>query len=270
MSEGGRIFWNDEEKAQIIERVFSMRQNDPESSLTAIVNRAVAQLPQDRQRQIPSVKSIPWLPEAIKARFAQQRKLVRDNEQAKTTAATAEQQRKDLKSQLTAMVDKARRDALAEADLPTLLIAVADQLLPDDGSELVEIKKRVERLELALSERAAVLAPEPEPAPAPEPKKPSILVVGMLANQNRELMTHFGKDVSLLFMDRDDEKGRVPLASAVVVNAKFIRHALQSRIQSEMHGRAKVYLVKGGLTTVKEKIEIVLGDLGCKSTKERS
>jgi hypothetical protein len=37
-----------------------------------------------------------------------------------------------------------------------------------------------------------------------------------------------------------------------------------------MHGRAKVYLVKGGLTSVKERIETVLGDLGCQSTKELS
>lgn len=269
MSEGGRIFWNDVERAKIIEQVFSMRQNDPESSLTAIVNRAVAQLPKERQRQIPSVKSIPWLPEAIKNKFAEQRKIVRSNEQAQSTVAAATKQHIELQATLTAMVDNARQEALVEADLVTLLVAVADKLQPDDNIDLKAIKTRVARLELILSDAGELEQPE-APAPAPTKKKPTILIVGMLPNQNRELLTHFGKNVSLIFMDRDDEKGKVPLASAAVINAKFIKHALQSRIQSEMHGRAKVYLVKGGLTSVKERIETVLSELGCQSTKELS
>lgn len=259
-----RIFWSDEEKARIVERVFSMRQNDPESSLTAIVNRAVSQLPEERQRQIPSVKAIPWLPEAIKAKFAEQRELVRDHEKATTTAESAEQRHGALKDQLQRMVDNARNEALAEADLGTLLMAVVERLQQSDDAEMKLLKARVEQLERALSARASSPA---TPAPAPEKRKPSILVVGMLPNQNRELVTHFGKDVNLIFMDRDDEKGKVPGAAAAVVNAKFIKHTLQARIQSELHGRAKVYLLKGGLSAVKERVEEVLKELGCRSTK---
>lgn len=258
-----RIFWTEEEKDRIIERVFSMRQNDPESSLTAIVNRAMSQLPEDRRRQVPSVKVIPWLPEAIKQRFAEQRKLVRTHEQVRNEAAVAEQKHSDLRNQLREALDKARREALSKAPLADLLTALVEKLKERDTGELNRLKERVERLE-----RGAAKSPTaPAPEPTPEAKLPSVLIVGMLPNQNRELLTHFGKGVKLVFLDKDNESAAIPNADAAVVNAKFISHTLQARVQREYHGRGKVFLVKGGLSSVKERVETALKELGWQSTK---
>jgi len=59
-------------------------------------------------------------------------------------------------------------------------------------------------------------------------------------------------------MSEDAHKG-VPKADAAVLNAKFIPHSMQAHIQSKFSGTgSKVYLVSGGVTAVKDKIEEVL------------
>ena len=168
-----RIFWTDEEKNRIVERVFSMRQNDPESSLTAIVNRAMSQLPEDRRRQVPSVKVIPWLPEAIKTRFAAQRELVRDHKHAKSVAEVAEQRHTSMRDQLREALDTARREALSKSTLVDLFTAIVEKVKAGDSDEVRRLKERVERLERGVSQSSA------SPASAPVAKLPSVLIVGL-------------------------------------------------------------------------------------------
>jgi hypothetical protein len=249
-TEGGRIRWSEEEKAKIVDRVFSMRQNDPESSLTSIIQRAQQQLPEERRRNIPSVKSIPWLAEAIKRRFAELRKAEQEIKSLKMAATTAQNNSEMLKARLNAMLEEAKSSALEEADVETLLVVLIEKLTAPNEA-LHGLIRRIEALEQKVNRKPL----PPSKIAAPAKKLPTILVVGMLGQQASRLRAQFQNAANLLFFAAGTTQS-VPKADAAVINAKFIPHKTQEFIQSQFKG--KVYLTSGGISSVVDTIEKIL------------
>jgi hypothetical protein len=242
-----RVYWNDEEKRKLVDAVFVMRQNDPDSSLISIINRAQKQFPKDRQRNIPSVKVIPWLSDEVKARFKEQREKVRALDNAKTEASTAKQNQTDLKAKLNKLVDDARTDAIKKTSTEDLLIEVIARLELNQQ----EVNKRLAVLERKFDKP---LAPA---APAPEPKKlPSFLVVGLLPQQQGIIAARFRGRAKLQFMDGDDANRKMPQADYAILNSRWVKHKAQERLTSGFRG--SVHLVNGGLGTIGDRIEELL------------
>lgn len=239
-----KIYWDEDERNRIIQLVFSMRQNDPESSLVAIVNRAMSQLPKDRQRTIPSIKSIPWLAEAIKSRFAEQRQQLSTAESTTQSAEQVKEQHASLRDKLKTMVEQARARALDEASLDDLVLALAARI----GARLDGLEQRVHSLESRPRTQA--------PPPVAQPAKKTVLVVGLLPDQMNHVRAHFRTaPLDLRRLSTDDLSKGVPQADYAVLNTKFLSHKMQSLVQSRV---GKTYLVHGGLSTVIERIEQLL------------
>jgi len=238
-----KIYWDEEERDRIVQLVFSMRQNDPESSLVAIVNRAMSQLSPDRQRVIPSIKSIPWLADAIKDRFTAQRQTLAKTKDAMSSAAASKGTEVALRDKLKTMVDQARARALDEASFDDLVLALAARV----GHRFEMLEGRVSKLEGA---------PQVQEVKAPQQPKKTVLVVGLLSSQANNVRSHFRTaPLALRFLSSDELTKGVPQADCAVVNTKFVSHKMQSFVQSKLK---TVYLIHGGVTTVIDRIEQVL------------
>lgn len=249
----GRIYWDEAEKTRVVEAVFAMRQNDPESSLIAIINRAQKQLPKDRRRSIPSVKAIPWIRIELQKMFDEQRKKARSAESADQAAESAKERQARLQEQLQGMVKKARESALQEAEIEELVGEVLGRFIKDHE----DLRRRVNLLEAKVenSFRAA-----PAPAPVTQPAKlPTVLVVGLLPDQQNKVRAHFRNAADMRFLGSNERSKGVPQADAAVINTKFIPHNLQSLVQRKLAATGgKVYLVSGGLSSVIERVEQLL------------
>jgi hypothetical protein len=246
-----RVYWDDEEKRKLIESVFVMRQNDPDSSLISIINRAQAQFPPDRQRNIPSVKVIPWLSDGLKERFRDMREKARALDSAKTEANAAKQNQTELRQQLNGLVEKARKDALKRLDTEDLVIEIMARMDASNNALLA----RVEALERKVGNGA------PKPALASKPiakKKPTILVVGMLPDQANNLQRRFQARADLRFLAGDAAGRSTPHAQAVVINGKFVAHKTQDLVRSAYSQLKHIHIVHGGQSIVASKIEEVL------------
>jgi len=250
VAEKERIYWNDDEKHKLIDAVFVMRQNDPDSSLISIINRAQAQLPKDRQRTIPSVKVIPWLSEALKTKFRDMREKARALESAKTEATTAKKTQSDLKQRLTDMVSDARRDAIKKTSTEDLLIEIMARV----ETQHQEILQRLARLE-----GRAVPVKVEIPKPKPEKKLPRVLVVGMLASQSHEISARFKGRAELLFLPSDGHERGIPQADVAIINSRFTPHDTQNKVLDAFNNRgAAGHTVHGGVSAVITKIGEIL------------
>ena len=143
LSNKSRIYWDEDEKAHVVEAVFSMRQKDPESSLIAIINRAQQQLPKERRRSIPSVQSVPWVKDAIQNLFAEQREKARVVERTKQSATAAKERQQQLQTQLQELTKKARETALQESSLEDLLIEVIGRITSGQEDLQQRVRKKV-------------------------------------------------------------------------------------------------------------------------------
>ena len=246
-----RVYWDDDEKRKLVDAVFVMRQNDPDSSLISIINRAQAQLPKDRQRNIPSVKAIPWISDALKLRFRGLRDKARALDNAKTEATSAKQGQSQLKDRLNELVTKAREEAISKMSIEDLVVELASRMAINQQ----EVIDRIEALE-----RRAPAPPRvdlSDPSIGPTGSKKTILVVGMLPEQENNLRAKFKGRVDLRFMRGNDVKSTLPYAGHIILNGKFIAHKTQSRVKS-LAGGARVIIVHGGQSAVANKIEEII------------
>lgn len=250
-----RIYWDDDEKQRIVDAVFSMRQKDPESSLIAIINRAQKQLPKERRRVIPSVKSVPWVRVELQKMMDTQREKARTAESASQAAESAKERQTRLQGQLSEMVKKARESAIHEAEIEDLVGEIIGRVFNTQQ----DLERRVNLLEGRVADWGR---PVQVPATTETTKMPSILVVGLLPDQQNKVRAHFRNAADMRFLGSNDRSKGVPQAEAAVINAKFIPHDMQALVQRKFASTGgKVYLVHGGISSVVDKIEKLLPEL---------
>lgn len=257
-----RVYWSDDEKRELIDSVFVMRQTDPDSSLIAIINRVQEQFPPDRQRNIPSVKVIPWLSEQLRERFAEMRRKASALANAKTEVTTVKQGQQALKERLNELVKKAREEAIGKMsteDLAFELLSRMDANQQELHSRMNELEREVTTLKSARHmvnqvTGTTIRLPNATMTPAPKPK--TILVIGMLQEQANNLIKKFKGRAGLRFMRGDDVRSTFPQVDHVILNGKFTAHKVQARVKSQIGELLEI--VSGGQSIVAQKIEEII------------
>lgn len=207
-----RIYWTEEEKRKLVDLVISMRISDPVPSITAIVNHAQEQLPQERRRTIIAASAVGWLVEEAKDRIASLKKLEETVEQLRQQLSAARQEIEVLKQSPASVLS------------PRELMGLAFD--------------RLENRIVAAEARSRVQAPSPASSNGTKKKDatthriPKVLVVGLKGQQAQGIKDALSEvPVTLLFGDERDQ-GLGPQADAVVMT-KFCRHAVWDRIREQ-------------------------------------
>ena len=244
-----RVFWTEEEKQKLVELVFTMRQNDLESSLLAIVNRAQEQLPAERRRTIPSIKAIDWLPIELKKRMDAVKNRAAMSERAAQSARDSKSHQIELQEKLQNLVEVTKNKTLETTPVENLALELLARML----GPMEEIRRQLSGFE----RRIARLEEQPEPVAA-EKRILRILLVGLLPDQVNNVRARFREAVDVRALDKDDPCRGIPVVDAAVLNTKFISHSMQQDIQRAYNGHGKVFFVNGGLSAVIERIEKLL------------
>lgn len=257
-----RVYWSEDEKRKLIDTVFVMRQTDPDSSLISIINEAQEQFSPDRQRNIPSVKVIPWLSEQLQARFAEMRGKASALASAKTEVTTARQGQQELKTRLNQLVQKAREEAIGKMSTEDLAIELLSRMdsnqreLLERVNELEREVKRLKSAPVAINQVTGTTIRLPDAALLHPPRIRTILVIGMLSEQEHNLTNKFKDRADLRFMRGDDVRSKLPQVDNVILNGKFTAHKVQERVRSVVGNLLE--FVSGGQSIVAQKIEEII------------
>lgn len=286
-----RVRWTEEEKHKIIDAVFSMRQNDPESPIHHLINKVQSQLPADRRRKIMTSSTVPWLADEIRVKFRDQRRNLQrletmkermknvDKEIEKATEQSEQQidhRKKELdklyedkKKRLEEMevelpnVDDIRREAIDNMNKMDLLIEFIRRWDMDSSTihnRLGHIEEFIYKLGKIEPEQQERIAPAPtKKKPVKRPKK--ILVIGLLPGQEREIYEEFKTRLKIVFMDKNKSRATMvssyPTCDRCFISARFVSHQIITTA-SKKYGKDIVENLAGGISDFKNSINSYL------------
>lgn len=269
----GRIYWTDEEKQHVVSETAKRLLAHPTKPILEIVRGIVGQMPQDRQRQIITLKAVPWFDGAIKLEMDRQ---IGMDRKAGLEAAPLRARCTELEASKAALEERCKsleemvsvtpnvEEALDSASATQLMAALQAKLalrgmffwdrVLDVGRSLAEMADRLEDI---------VTRPPGTPSSAVHKAKPSsngahkrlpiVSIAGFTAPQFQTVATAFDKVAVLNHIDVTGKNAKpmrqLPSADLGVVVAKFCDHPTQNNMIAA-YGRDNVIIVppSGGIT----------------------
>ncbi|CAJ8910918.1 Uncharacterised protein [Burkholderia pseudomallei] len=255
------VRWNAEERRKIaIESKRLLKDFEDISKVEAIRKAVEYTMPTDRQREISSLFQVPWISDEWKI-VDELDRTEREERQARERAAEAERVAEESRRAIEAAraeAEKAKAIDPASLPLETLIGAlgtrIAGMLLRSIGEQLQE--SIMQRITEALGN---VTLPSPGVLPegatrlhaAPRHRKPRVLVVGLVRQQEDDVTRSLGELFNLQYArvehaDNLEDKARG--ADLVVLMTKFISHKHQDVVR-----RVNEHIVyrNGGVTELK-------------------
>ncbi|CAK0233331.1 Uncharacterised protein [Burkholderia pseudomallei] len=255
------VRWNAEERRKIaVESKRLLNDFEDMSKVEAIRKAIEYTMPTERQRDISSVFQVPWITDEWKV-IDELDRTEREERQARERAAEAERIAEESRRAIEAAraeAEKAKAIDPASLPLETLIGAlgtrIAGMLLRSIGEQLQE--SIMQRISEALGN---VTLPSPGVLPegatrmhaAPRHRKPRVLVVGLVRQQEEDVTRALGELFELDFakverhmMLADKARG----ADLVVLMTKFISHKHQEIVQSV---NEHIVYRNGGVTELK-------------------
>jgi len=265
-----RIYWSEKEWDQLAELVFAMRRNHPEQSVSALVNRAQKQFPEDRRRTGLSNHAIRPLLDRLRALDSRLREA--QDEAASLRARIAIYDGIETRDQvLSSLTDD---EILRFGDRLLGLLTPNDVIAAFPTEEMVALIP-VERLVGVAAQRFAfellhrkietsVLLPknfltdakirQPSVSRQTPKKRPRIVMVGLKGNQPQHVRERLEDICELTFLDVSLRDGHAIPTSAdhVFIWSNFVSHihrnVVRSRISTdritEHHGGLQVLIDK--------------------------
>jgi len=243
-----RVWWSEDEKADLAAKVFGMQKADPTRSISDLVESAQKMWPPDRRRKILSVQAIPWLRERLRDKYS-------ELEAAAVKAAVP-----------PPPVEKLVEVRVEIPDAPEQAVKrVPDRLLLNEAvGRYCEFKKLLdEALELFAALPAKQQASVPQ-LPASKAasvgwlaqiRLPRALVVGLLGSQIAEIKDEFKNRADIRGWEsgrgREISAAELPAEGRIFCMVSFVSHPTCGLC--EKTGRCT--MVRGGLTTLKGAIE---------------
>ncbi|KNA31017.1 hypothetical protein ADU20_27200 [Burkholderia pseudomallei] len=236
------VRWNPEERRKIAIESKRLLNGFADMSKVEAIRKAIEYtMPAGRQRDISSLFQVPWITDEWKIvdeldRSEREEREAR--EQAAEAGRVAEESRRAIEA---ARAEAEKAKAIDPASLPfdTLIeaigVKVAGMLLRSIGEQLQE--SIMQRITEALGHMAAP-APLPEGVTrlhaAPRHRKPRVLIVGLLNQQEQDMTKAMGEFLSLDYAKSEhhttlEDKARN--ADLVVLMTKFISHKHQDIVQ---------------------------------------
>ncbi|MBF3820789.1 hypothetical protein ISF98_05580 [Burkholderia pseudomallei] len=253
------VRWNAEERRKIaVESKRLLNDFEDMGKLEAIRKAIEYTMPPNRQRDISSIVHVPWITDEWKV-IDELDRTEREERQARERAAEAERVAEESRRAIEAARAEAEAaKAIDPASLPfaTLIeaigVKIAGMLLRSIGEQLQD--SIMQRITEALG-HITVSAPLPEGATrlhaAPRERKPRVLVVGLVRQQEDDVTRSLGELFNLQYArvehgDNLEDKARG--ADLVVLMTKFISHKHQEIVR-----RVNEHIVyrNGGVTELK-------------------
>ena len=234
MARQTRIFWQDQEKAALAQRVAEIMYLNPEFNLKSALNKAQKDvLPADRQRNLESVTKdkLDWLEASVEERI---RRLKEEEEAASTQEEEAEEDHKPT---------------LEDASIEELFIALISKI----GPVVKSIAKEV-ALE-AVAQTRGQPAEVPAKLPRTQRKRaPKVLVIGLLPKQANEIASTFKGVYTMRFLGGNPAAIRAAAGGMdlVVAHTDHLSHSAEAAARTV----AKQYVrVAGGLNSLKNVLD---------------
>ncbi len=287
------IRWDESEWQRLAELCLALRVNDPASSLLQLAQRAVAQFPKDRQRELIANKSVeplvPYIrrlsavvnsqitgekprPEIIKPTYEE----VQAEHGARILAEAPIEQIYELRGgeltkslSLQEVIEEHGVEAiLEEVDTPALIGIAVERVCRSIGSlgagsfgGLELVRSLLQKPVNGVVPHAPLVHKPTQPKPM-EPKKSSVLIVGALPQQKQEIAkSRLSGRCRFRFVESDRGKHiEVGSPEVVVAWTSFLDHSTTERIKSQC-GDIPLIEYNGGVGKLIDTVERKLNQL---------
>lgn len=237
------VRWNSEERRKIAVESKRLLNGFGDMSKVEAIRKAIKYtMPAGRQRDISSLFQVPWITDEWKV-VDELDRAEREEREAREQAAEAERIAEESRRAIeAARIEAEKAKTIDPASMPfeTLIeaigVKVAGMLLRSIGEQLQE--SIMQRITEALGHMGAPAAPLPEGVArlhaAPRHRKPRVLIVGLLNQQEQDMTKAMGELLNLDYAKSEhhttlEDKARN--ADLVVLMTKFISHKHQDIVQ---------------------------------------
>lgn len=231
-----RVYWNEDDKKILLDRVFDLRLQFPEENLTILVNMAQEKLPKEKRRNIISAKGMcQWLVD-------------------------------DLTQKLLDFRAGKGRIHVQTTEVPRL-VSIEDQPLEILVAELVKkfvkkldgIEKRVGNVQSNIDTIYKQMNVQDNKKKREEkaPKK-TVTVIGLIPDQVNHLQEKYGGRIDLRYLTTNSNTTQVPKKTDyIVLMTKFMNHGWQDFVFNK-YDRKNVYFCDGGMTKLYIQMDTIL------------
>lgn len=277
------INWTDDEWERLTDLIEPMRRNNPEPPLIILVNRALAQFPEGRRRNLRGTRQLEPLSRRLKERYQ--------------VLVNAKSDKDKLIEQLSAIKEAPTKEEILSSLTDAEIIQnfsqkVLDNLSPIEicanfsNGELLEgipkaviIGYAVQQIIESIAETAnnfnlglqnlgtitqGVLKAQSKTAPSvpisrptlTQRKLPKVTIVGMKGDQSGHLEDKFTGRAIFNFLNKDQAQICVPPSTDILVFwGKFCGHKTQEQIKSRLPSTCRFIIHHGGTVTLAETLE---------------
>lgn len=231
-----RVYWDDEEKQIILNKVFELRMQFPEENLTSLLNRAQEILSEDRRRNILSATAMcPWLVDALTQKFIDYK---------------VDKGRIHVQS-----IEVPRLVSLEEQPLENLIVATAKKFAED----LDDIKKLMINLQsniFAISKQMNIENQKKKKIKN-APKK-TVTIIGLISDQINHLQERYGGRIDLRYLSTNSNTTQVPKKTDyIILMTKFMNHSWQDFVFNK-YDRKTIFYCDGGMTKLYLTVDTIL------------
>ena len=236
-----KVWWDEEEKARLVEQLVPAVQNNPGTPLPTLVNRLMQQWPQDRRRKITANVQLDWAIPMIQAKLEEQREGYRIYLQT---------------SQVAPEPPPTPEEILARMSLFDVSVHFFGRFVENQEAILQAVQTNQDLLyrilngnSLSPQQRAALNAPF-----TPRGEKQTVVIIGLLVKQQPEFQKKYGEKLKLTCLDGYEFGKDLPEADQYFLMTKFCRHAWQYKVKD----RSKLRLIGGGLTMLDTALDLYI------------
>jgi len=297
-NEQQRIVWSYEEWERLTLLVWHARKNDPSENLVGLVNKVMAEFPNDRKQTIHSLNEVEPLIEQLKAHDQKILNVFQDLEDANIHIELLEEERKNVPSR-----DQVLNSLTNEEVTYNFRQRVLDQCSPEDivkqftvdvlfsniqFSEIVsyvmkesiemvsasqnqildavkELTSTIKQMQFQQNIQAKPLAPLLPSMPMLRPisRLPKVTIVGLKSDQYQEIERRLSSRANFNFVDKNRHANIVPTGHDIVVLATaFISHADQACAKKSIEGTStKLIYHHGGVNKLIRELDTQLSKM---------
>lgn len=240
-----RVFWSDGERDCVAGIVFPMSQNNPGERFHRLVNRAMEQLPRERQRPLFQTSADSTIVD-IQGRVARLALAVRE------AARLAEEQRR------VEHVELSPQDVLSSMSLSEVLSYAAVRVSAHFEGLVEGVSGVHDRLDSIQAKMERIWPSVPVGHVVEVSQRPvrrHVVVVGLKGDQPGFIKAKFQSVARVSFVEAHEVPSKLPDAEFYFVMTKFIGH----RWTDHLRGDKRAHLVAGGLSDLASRISKVLG-----------
>jgi hypothetical protein len=297
-NEQQRIVWSDEEWERLTLLVWHARKNDPSENLVGLVNKVMAEFPNDRKQTIHSLNEVEPLIEQLKAHDQKILNVFQDLEDANIHIELLEEERKNVPSR-----DQVLNSLTNEEVTYNFRQRVLDQCSPEEivkqftvdvlfsniqFSEIVsyvmkesiemvsasqnqildavkELTSTIKQMQFQQNIQAKPSAPLLPSMPMLRPisRLPKVTIVGLKSDQYQEIERRLSSRANFNFVDKNRHANIVPTGHDIVVLATaFISHADQACAKKSIEGTStKLIYHHGGVNKLIRELDTQLSKM---------